>query len=173
MAIKSLNQLSGKVKTRSNNLLDGDRYDQLELSQAEPNPGSPDSDGAILTSLVDGTRSWSTTPQLSGLSFKENSLDSALLGTHVLALEGNPFDATPDNVGLISIQSLLDEVEEFDTLQTVTSRGNVTTESITVAILNSDSATVSGDLKFTQGIFDNNDRRLIIYDSADNVLWGS
>lgn len=170
---KRLTQLSGKVKTRRGDDLDADRYEFLEISQAEPNLGLPDSDGSLAISNADGTRSFTTSPKLSGLEFQPGALDSATTSTHILGLSGDPSDGIVDVVGIVSIESLFDEFAEQDTLQTVTSRGAITTENVTVAALNSDSATVSGDLKFTQGIFDNNDRRLIIYDSADNVLWGS
>lgn len=170
---KRLTQLSGKVRTRRGERLDPDRYEFLELSQAEPNLGTPDSDNALITSLEDGTRGFTTQPTLSGLQFKAGALDSATTSTHILGLQGDPFDGIVDVVGVVSIDSLLDDFVEQDTLQTVTSRGATTTENVTVAALTSDSATVNGDLKFTLGLFDNNDRRLIIYDSADNVLWGS
>ena len=56
--------------------------------------------------------------------------------------------------------SLLDS--ETDTLDTVTSRGDSTNNNITV-----------GDVKFQGALFDNQQRRLIIYDSAGDVLWGA
>jgi hypothetical protein len=173
MSIKRLSQLSGKVKTRALNRLDSDRYAFLDISQAEPNIGLPDSDNALLISQLDGTRSFTTQPILSGLSFKANTLDSAVNGTHVLALTSDPFDTVDDVVGLISIGSLLDEFIEADTLQSVTARGATTTANITVAQLNADSTTVDGSLRITGQLQDNSFRQLIIFDSADNVLWGS
>lgn len=222
---KRLSQLSGKVRTRRGERLDPDRYEFLELSQAEPNLGTPDSDGALLFSNIDGTRSFTTSPLLSGLSFKAGTLDSAIGGTHVLTLSGDPNDGITDVVQVSSIESLLNEElqtlqdvtdlgnittnnifvnglsidnvptdlttenilvltssdsvavrslasfgladSEVDTLQTVTNRGQTTTVDVTFAKTTHDS------VKATVGFFDTSDRQLIIYDSADNVLWGS
>ena len=79
-----------------------------------------------------------------------------------------------DSVGYRPVSSILEE----DTLDTVTDRGNTTTNAITVGdltanITNLDSTTVTGDLKFTNQLLDNSHRRLIIYDSAGAVLWGA
>lgn len=67
---RRIDTISGKVKVRSFDRLDSDRYQYLELSQAEPNLGSPDSDNALVSLLKDGTRLLTTQPILSGLTLK-------------------------------------------------------------------------------------------------------
>jgi|SRR5210317_517187 hypothetical protein len=168
---RRIDTISGKVKVRSFDRLDSDRYQYLELSQAEPNLGSPDSDNALVSLLKDGTRLLTTQPILSGLTFKAESLDSSQ-GRYLLSLKTDPFTGGNDSVGIVNISSLLDEVVETDTLETVTGRGNSTTNPVTVGTFSSDSATISGDLKFALKLLDNSNRRLIIYDSSGNVLWG-
>tara|TARA_R110002153_G_scaffold101711_8_gene237947 strand:- start:3517 stop:4029 length:513 start_codon:yes stop_codon:yes gene_type:complete len=170
MAIKSIQQLSGKRKRRAVERLDSDRYTFLEISQAEPSPGNPDSDNALFTSLADGTRSFTTIPTLSGLNFKANSLDSAIGSQFLLALSGNPTDGFADSVGLLSLTDLPPSTE---TLQSVTERGSTTTVGLDIAQLSADSTTIAGDLQFSGFLLDASSRSLIIYDSADNILWGS
>lgn len=169
---RRIETISGRVKARAFDRLDSDRYQYIELSQTEPNFGVPDSDNALITSLSDGTRLFTTTPTLSGLIFKAGSLDSSG-GRYLLSLKTDPLSGGNDEVGFVNINSILDSVVEVDTLQSVTARGNITTNSITIGTLASDSATITGDLKFTQQLLDNSDRRLIIYDSTGAVLWGS
>ena len=52
------NTLGGKVKVVSPTDVSADRYDFLSLSQAEPNLGVPPTNGYVLASNTDGTRSW-------------------------------------------------------------------------------------------------------------------
>lgn len=141
MAIKSLSQLSGKVRTRAFSRLDSDRYRFLELSQAEPNPGLPDSDNALFVSQLDGTRSFTTSPILSGLSFKDQGavLDSST-STSLLVLDSN---------GFVAISSANDI--EKDTLEDVTLRGDSTSVNITVGSLTS-----TGDITAKGGDFSAN-----------------
>lgn len=140
----SLNtSVTGAVKTRPYEELDGDRYEYITLDQTEPNPGLPESDGALFFSNLDGKRGFTTEPTLSGLSFKANSLEQIINDpTYFLVLKGDPTDGTKDSVGWS-----LGTFEEQDTLQTVTDRGNTTTQDITIANLFADSA------KFTGGVF--------------------
>lgn len=51
--------LSGKVKKVSSTEVSADRYNFLQLSEAEPDLGVPASSGYALVSADDGTRSWS------------------------------------------------------------------------------------------------------------------
>ena len=139
----SLNQsVTGAVKTRSADELSGDRYEWITLDQAEPNPGVPESDGALFFSNKDGTRGFTTEPTLSGLNFKARSLNEVISDpTYFLVLNGDPTDETNDAVGWS-----LGTFEEQDTLQTVTDRGNTTTNDITIAKLFADSAFFDGDV---------------------------
>ena len=66
---KQIEHLSGRVKLRSPSNLDSSRYTYLSLEQAEPNLGVPDSSGALVVSSLDGIRSFTTAPILSGVSF--------------------------------------------------------------------------------------------------------
>jgi hypothetical protein len=50
--------LSGKIKKRSGTELDTDRYDYLDLSNAEPDLGLPVVDNSVLIGDIDGTRTW-------------------------------------------------------------------------------------------------------------------
>jgi hypothetical protein len=175
----SLNtSVTGAVKTRPYEELEGDRYEYITLDQAEPNPGLPESDGALFFSNLNGTRGFTTEPTLSGLSFKANSLEQIVNDpTYFLVLKGDPTDGTKDSVGWS-----LGTFEEQDTLQTVTDRGNTTTQSITIANLFADSAKFSGGV-FIQGdlivngtqttinstILTVDDKNIVIADGATNA----
>src|SRR6056300_978556 len=137
----TIESLTGAVETRDPNDLDPDRYEWLSLDQAEPNPGNPESDGAVFVSNADGTRSWTTTPTFSGLTFKTDTLDEIppVLPIYYLALKGDPTDENNDSIGWT-----LGAFEEIDTLQSVTDRGNITTNDITIANLLADSAVFTG-----------------------------
>ena len=74
---KRIEHVSGRVKVRDPSQLDSDRFLYITLDQAEANFGRPDSDGAVVTSLVDGTRVLTDELALGGLAFKPGSLDSA------------------------------------------------------------------------------------------------
>lgn len=63
--------LSGKVKVTSPTGVSTDRYEFLQLSEAEPNLGVPSTNGYVLTSQTDGTRSWT---ELSTTSADEHFL---------------------------------------------------------------------------------------------------
>lgn len=138
-----LKSLRGVVQTRSYSDLDSNRYDFLSLDQAEPNLGIPESDGSLVTSDKDGSRSFTTFPRLSGLKFKAGSLDevTASLPQYFLVLKNDPTDGVDDSVGWT-----LGAFEEQDTLQTVTDRGNTTSQDITIAALTADSALFRGDI---------------------------
>ena len=155
-----LTTISGYVPTRKYSELDSDRYDFITLDQTEPNPGLPDSDGALFVSDVNGTRSFTTDPRLSGLSFKSGileQLDPPTSPTYFLVFKNAP--GSQAGVGLDdSVAWSLGEFEEVDTLQTVTSRGATTNVDIDIANLLADSAI------FTQSVTIN--EKLTVYDSA-------
>jgi len=58
MAANDLKLLSGRVKKVSPTEVDANRYDWLNLQNAEPDLGVPSSNGSFFVSTVDGTRSW-------------------------------------------------------------------------------------------------------------------
>lgn len=135
---KQIDHISGKVKLRSPSQLDSDRFTYLSLDQAEPNFGRPDSDRSLVVSNVDGTRSFTTDPRLSGLSFKAGALDSADENSfYALFIKGSPLDGNDDSIGFRRLDGT---VFETDTLDTVATRGNVTDRPIQVAALTVDSA---------------------------------
>ena len=189
---KRIQHISGRVKLRSSSDLDSSRYTYLSLDQAEPNLGAPDSAGSLVISALDGTRSFTTAPTLSGLSFQVGGLDSAdSASLYSLFIKGNPLDGTIDSVGYRRLDGSLFEV---DTLDTVTGRGSVTSNSIQIGTLVADSASFSGDLVVSgQGSFDGdvvvsgnltingtetilnsttltvNDKNIVLADSAPNA----
>lgn len=145
----SLNSLQGYVQTTPIDQLDESRYEYITLSQTEPNLGAPESDGAILISNIDGTRSFTTSPTLSGLNFKANTLTEVeTTPQYFLVLKGDPTDGIADSVGWT-----LGDFEEKDTLFTVTQpiRGvghDSTDQRLTMyGLFVTDSATIGGDLR--------------------------
>ena len=50
--------LSGKVKKVPSTQADANRYEFLDLQNAEPDLGVPSSNGYVLTSDIDGNRTW-------------------------------------------------------------------------------------------------------------------
>ena len=135
---KRIDHISGKVKLRSQSQLDSDRFTYLSLDQAEPNFGRPDSDGALVVSNVDGTRRFTTDPRLSGLSFKDGSLDSADASSlYALFIKGDPLGSGDDSIGY---RRLDEGIFDADTLDTVATRGNITDRPIQVAALTVDSS---------------------------------
>ena len=141
---KRIEHVSGRVKVRDPSQLDSDRFLYITLDQAEANFGRPDSDGAVVTSLVDGTRVLTDELALGGLAFKPGSLDSAdSASLYALFVKGDPFDGTLDSV---AVKKLSEAFFEEDTLDTVTARGNTTTNAIDVGRVIADSAFISGRL---------------------------
>ena len=140
---KRITTLSNRLKTRPNNRLDSDRYRYLDITQAEPNPGNPESDGMVLSSTTTGVRSWTNDLLLTRLRFQVGALDSAGPNDfYLLAVKGNPFDGTIDSIGVKSISDFAIGAgdSEQDTLDTVTGRGNTTLNNITIGALTADSA---------------------------------
>ena len=58
MSRKTLGMISGKVRVANTGDLDPNRFEFLDLSNAEPNPGAPSSDNGLLSSGADGSRAW-------------------------------------------------------------------------------------------------------------------
>ena len=61
-----LRLLSGRVKKVPSANADANRYNWLNLQNAEPDLGVPESNGSFFTSTVDGTRIWSDTITVDG-----------------------------------------------------------------------------------------------------------
>lgn len=61
MAENKLKLLSGRVKKVPSTEADSNRYNWLNLQNAEPDLGVPTSNGSFFVSTVDGTRSWTDT----------------------------------------------------------------------------------------------------------------
>ncbi len=143
MAIKRLNQLSGKIRARDLDKLDSDRYTFLDISQAEPNAGLPIADGAVFSSTVSGTRSFTSQPLLNGIIFRGNELDSAKGGSErmILALR-NP--GINDSVGLISLRELIGDSGGADTLHAVVTKGDSTSLPIIIGGLSITNAESDG-----------------------------
>jgi hypothetical protein len=177
---KQIEHLSGRVKLRSPSNLDSSRYTYLSLEQAEPNLGVPDSSGALVVSSLDGIRSFTTAPILSGVSFKIGALDSADSSSlYALFIKGSPLDGTIDSIGYRRLDGTIFEI---DTLDTVTNRGNVTLNSIQIGALVADSATFAGDVTINGGLRVNgttttlnstvltiNDKNIVLADSAPDA----
>lgn len=162
---KKIESLSGRVKLAS--ALDSERYQYLSLSQAEPNLGKPESLSSLVFLNPDGSRSLVTEPLISGLSFRANSLDSAdEQSFHALFIKGDPFDGTVDSVAVRRIDAAL---FEEDTLDTVTSRGNQTINSITVGGVLADSVTILGNLT-VQGTTTSIDTTILTIEDKNIVI---
>lgn len=54
----NINRLSGKVEKTPSADADPDRYEYLDLQNAEPDLGVPQSNNAIISSSVNGDRVW-------------------------------------------------------------------------------------------------------------------
>lgn len=177
---KRIEHVSGRVKARDPSLLDSDRFLYITLDQAEANFGRPDSDGAVVVSDVDGTRRLTDELTLGGLAFKPGSLDSAdSASLYALFVKGDPFDGSVDSV---AVKKLSEAFFEEDTLETITTRGNTTTNSITVSGIIADSAFISGRLIIGGDLQVNgttttinstelsiNDKNIVLADSALNA----
>jgi hypothetical protein len=158
-----LTTVSGYVQVRPYGELDSDRYEFITLDQTEPNAGLPDSDGAIFTSNADGTRSFTTKPRLSDLAFKSGSLqqiDPPTVPTYFLVFKNEPGTGAASGLD-DSVAWSLGEFEEIDTLQTVTERGNTTTENVTVANFFADSGVFSGGLTIEGNLIVNGTETII------------
>ena len=132
--VKRLDTLKGLRKSIPNDQLDPSRYEFLSLDQAEPNPGSPDSDNSLLASSADGTRKFTRELNLNALSFKNDQLpnyDNVVVdGTYALILNNDPNSHNGnDSVGY---RQLTSAAFSPPTLQTVTEEGNTTDQGIDI-----------------------------------------
>jgi len=128
--------LSDRIKkTPPGEVLD-DRYEFLRLSDAEPDLGVPLLDNGISSSLLDGTRQW-LYPNL-GLAVDVNGNITVNEDTVVIDTSGFTYSTSSnlhdvltdlDNAIAGAVQGIS---EETDTLASVTTRGNITTNSISV-----------------------------------------
>ena len=67
--MRKIDLLSGRVKKVTGTSLDANRYDFLNLQNAEPDAGFPAQTNSLFASTSTGTRSWLTTNStLSGLT---------------------------------------------------------------------------------------------------------
>lgn len=101
--MRKLTSLSGKVKTRGASELDADRYEFLNLENAEPNPGVPDSDNALSGSNADGTRKWI----YPGAGLDVNVSDQIVVDETTVAIDSSGY-LTTDSV------TLYDVLNDFD-----------------------------------------------------------
>jgi len=129
---KRLETLKGLRRRLPNDQLDASRYEYLSLDQAEPNPGSPDSDNSLFMSDANGNRKFVREPELGGLSFTDNKLpnydDFVVDGTFALILNNDPNSHSgADSVGY---RQLTSAAFTPPTLQTVTEEGNTTDQGI-------------------------------------------
>ena len=58
--------VSGKVKKTPPSEVSPERYDFIELAETEPDLGVPNTDGYVLVSAADGTRSWANPSAIGG-----------------------------------------------------------------------------------------------------------
>jgi hypothetical protein len=58
--------VSGKVKKTPPSEVSPERYDFIELAETEPDLGVPSTDGYVLVSAADGTRSWANPAAIGG-----------------------------------------------------------------------------------------------------------
>ena len=99
--------LSGRVVTTPNTELDSTRKEFLELSQAEPNLGDPTVTGLLLTSTLDGTRSWVSMNDLGVQLNSNNIIFDTPLTSPTTSAQANP-DTISQAVSIIdSLMSLL------------------------------------------------------------------
>lgn len=64
--MRKLSSLSGKVKKNPSSLADPNRYDFLDLQNAEPDLGVPAANNYVLASDTQGNRTWFDTSVLQG-----------------------------------------------------------------------------------------------------------
>jgi len=140
--------LTGGVSTRPVEDLDSARYEYITLDQVEPSPGNPTTDGQVLTSLADGTRSWGDISRLTLNALNFTSLDSGEVGDeYALFVKNNPFDANADSVVVRKIGAGAFADTANETLATVTARGDSTqVYSYFYGGLYADSVVIAGNL---------------------------
>lgn len=103
MSRKSLGMISGKVRVADQANLDPNRFDFLDISNAEPNPGAPPENNGILASETDGSRKWLTVD--AGLSV--SSSNELFVDENTLEIDTTYLDFSDSNV-------LSDVLADFD-----------------------------------------------------------
>jgi len=152
-------------RTISTDILDG----TVNLTQVT----STDEDRTFYPTFVSVLNGGDSAKVDSALSYNASS-NRLTLGN--LSLTQIDLDQETDNVLVLSSQDsisyrVLGDLayldSEQDTLQSVTSRGSTSTDSVTFA-----GVTVEGDLEASR-YFDGSARQLVIYDSAGATIWGA
>ena len=140
---KRIETLKGIRKRLPNDQLDSSRYEYLTLDQAEPNPGSPDSDRSIFVSDADGTRSFTKDITLNQLAFENGALQEKDASDYALVIQGDPTThSNADSVGYKQL-SAISTGGTTDGLQLVTEVENITDRGIRISG-NNDPATGAG-----------------------------
>ena len=140
---KRIETLKGIRKRLPNDQLDSARYEYLTLDQAEPNPGSPDSDRSIFVSDADGTRSFTKDITLNQLAFENGVLQEKDTSDYALVIQGDPTThSNADSVGYKQL-SAISTGGTTDGLQLVTEVENITDRGIRISG-NDDPATGAG-----------------------------
>ncbi len=112
--------VSGRVKKTSSDLLDPNRYDFLNLSNAEPDLGSPSTDNSFLLGNADGSRFWSDSVPVIDLKgdvftdniFSLNNDPSDIITVHQEAL----FNDNVSIAGNLTVQGITISESLFDNL---------------------------------------------------------
>jgi len=132
--------VSGRVKKTPPSQVSPERYDFIELAETEPDLGVPSTDGYVLSSNTDGTRSWVSN---SGLA----STDGLAEGTQHLYF-------TPQRVAYVHTQGVSSaswvihhNLHFYPNVTVQDSAGNIVEGEITYT--NSDSLTVSFQTAFS------------------------
>lgn len=89
--------LSGKIKKIPSTAVSADRYNFLQLSEAEPDLGVPAVTGYILTSDVTGNRSWTSIPTPNNGALTLGIGDASATNTTVTIGTGTGFTANTAN----------------------------------------------------------------------------
>jgi hypothetical protein len=118
--------LSGKVKRIPATAVSADRYDFLQLSEAEPNLGVPSANGQVLSSDTSGNRSW--------ISAAAAGLSTLTIGT---GLSGTSYN------GSTAVTVAIDS-----TVATLTGTQTLTNKTLTDPTINGGSLTIA-DGSFT------------------------
>jgi hypothetical protein len=137
--------VSGKVKKTPPSQVSPDRYDFIELAETEPDLGVPSTDGYVLSSATDGTRTWVNPAAIGGAGLA--STDDLTEGVQHLYF-------TPARVsyqhtqGVTSASWVINHNLHFHPNVTIQdSAGNIVEGEITYT--NSDSLTVSFQTAFS------------------------
>jgi hypothetical protein len=148
--------LSGKVKKIPSTAVSADRYNFLQLSEAEPDLGIPAQSGYALTSDTSGNRSWvsrgiTLTGDATGSGTNSIGITLATVNSNV----GTFNSVTVNAKGLVTAASnvaYLTSYTETDTFATVTNRGSTTATAITLTNSTNSTSVSTGALVVTGGV---------------------